>query len=460
MSRSVYVFLLIPKIMDDLLPQLAPALAGNATVVMLLDRGPIAIELNGVDAPITAGNFVDLVERGFYDGTSFHRIVREPNLAIVQGGDPNSRDPNFSGVLGTSGFTDPATGQERTIPLEIKPVGSQQPIFNQTFDPNAVPPVLRNLRGTIAMARSQFLDSASSQFYFNLADLPGLDGRFAVFGRIVGGFGAVEQAQIGDRISTAKVVDGIVPTRASALIGDATELNSFINFVNLANLPLGFVDFSDGDDNITLTPEIAAQVPSGVRAFAGNDIVAGSSVRDVVNGNQGNDTISGEGNADFLRGGRDSDSLFGGEGNDIINGNMGNDTADGGAGNDFVRGGQGNDSLIGGDGNDWLVGDFGTDTLTGGSGADTFIFRAATAVGATEVALADRIIDFNPGEGDRIGIVGAINLSEIAFNASASDTLIQQANGNILGIVQNANPATVQGAAIAIAPSDIAMNIG
>lgn len=446
--------------MNEIL-QLAPSLFGNATVVMLLDGSPVAIEINGVDAPITAGNFVDLVERGFYDGTAFHRIVREPNLAIVQGGDPNSRDPNFpADLLGRSGFIDPASGQERTIPLEIKPVGLSEPIINQTFDPNTVPPVLRNLRGTIAMARSQFLDSASSQFYFNLADLPGLDGRFAVFGRVTGGFDAVDRAEIGDRITIAKVVDGIVPSRFSNLIGDANELNSFINFVNFANLPLGFVDFSDENDNITLTPEISGQFPGGTRAFSGSDIVTGSIARDVVNGNQGNDTIGGEGNADFLRGGRDDDSLFGGEGNDILNGNLGNDTVDGGAGNDFVRGGQGNDSLIGGNGNDWIVGDFGSDSLIGGSGADTFILRTATAVAGTEAAISDRIIDFNPAEGDRIAIVGAANIAELAFNQSANDILIQQANGNILGIVQNTNSAAVQGAVIAVEASDIAMNVG
>lgn len=70
-----------------------PRLQGKATVVMTVKGAPITIELDGTNAPITAGNFVDLVQKGVYDGLVFHRVVREPQPFVVQGGDPQGKDP-------------------------------------------------------------------------------------------------------------------------------------------------------------------------------------------------------------------------------------------------------------------------------------------------------------------------------------------------------------------------------
>ena len=69
-----------------------PVLEGKATVVMTVKGQPITINVDGKDAPITAGNFVDLVQRGVYDGLVFHRVVRQPQPFVVQGGDPQSKD--------------------------------------------------------------------------------------------------------------------------------------------------------------------------------------------------------------------------------------------------------------------------------------------------------------------------------------------------------------------------------
>src|SRR4028118_2289592 len=91
-----------------------PRLEGKATVVMTVKGAPITIELDGKNAPITAGNFVDLVQKGVYDGLVFHRVVREPQPFVVQGGDPQGKDPKFPVErLGTSGFIDPKTGSEQ-----------------------------------------------------------------------------------------------------------------------------------------------------------------------------------------------------------------------------------------------------------------------------------------------------------------------------------------------------------
>lgn len=189
-----------------------PKLEGKATVVLKVKGSPITIEVNGTDAPITAGNFVDLVQRGVYNGLVFHRVVREPQPFVVQGGDPQGKDPNFPVErLGTGGFIDPLTSQERYIPLEIKPKGAATPVYSQTFEKAGVsaPPALRHTRGAVAMARSTPPDSASSQFYIALAELPFLDGSYAVFGYVTEGMDVVDKIQQGDRIDSAEVTKGI-----------------------------------------------------------------------------------------------------------------------------------------------------------------------------------------------------------------------------------------------------------
>ena len=111
-----------------------PILDGEATVELTINGSPVVIQVDGENAPITAGNFVDLVQRNVYDGLIFHRVVRDPQPFVVQGGDPQGEDPNFpTERLGTGGFTDPNTGKQRYIPLEIKPEGADAPVYSQTF---------------------------------------------------------------------------------------------------------------------------------------------------------------------------------------------------------------------------------------------------------------------------------------------------------------------------------------
>ncbi|MGD1905402.1 MAG: peptidylprolyl isomerase [Leptolyngbyaceae cyanobacterium] len=186
-------------------------LAGEATVALQVSGGQVLIELDGSHAPVTAGNFVDLVERGIYDGSVFHRVIREPDPFVVQGGDPQSVDPSVPPErLGTGSFVNPDTGEARFIPLEIQPEGANDPAYNQAFDlaRGAAPPVLRHTRGAIAMARSQPLDSASAQFYIALADLPFLDGNYAVFGYVTEGMDVVDGIQQGDILDSAEILEG------------------------------------------------------------------------------------------------------------------------------------------------------------------------------------------------------------------------------------------------------------
>lgn len=188
-----------------------PQLEGTATVEMVVNGSPITIEVNGNQAPMTAGNFVDLVQKGVYDGTVFHRVVRQPEPFVVQGGDPQSQDPETPvSQLGTGSYIDPETQQPRYVPLEIMPEGAEEPIYGQTLTAAGIsePPVLMHERGAVAMARSTPPNSGSAQFYFALDDLAFLDGNYAVFGYVTDGMDVVDNIQQGDRIESATVVEG------------------------------------------------------------------------------------------------------------------------------------------------------------------------------------------------------------------------------------------------------------
>lgn len=150
----------------------------NRKAIIETNKGAITVELYEDKAPITAGNFIDLIERGFYDGLKFHRY--EPNF-VIQGGDPKGN--------GTGGFVDPQTGRERRIKLEV------------------TPELEHGEAGALAMARSQDPNSASSQFYITLGPAAFLDMNYAVFGRVVGGLDAVKQLRAGDQMSSVKMAD-------------------------------------------------------------------------------------------------------------------------------------------------------------------------------------------------------------------------------------------------------------
>lgn len=189
----------------------APRLTGKATVVMMVNSQPITVELDGTNAPVTAGNFMDLIQRGVYDGTRFHRVITSPQPFVAQGGDPKSKDPNVPNTgLGSGNFMDPQTKQDRYIPLEIMPSGGKAPIYSQTFKTAkiATSPELPHRKGAIAMARTPIPDSASAQFYFALADLEFLDGDYAVFGYVTEGMDVVEGIKQGDVIESVKVTKG------------------------------------------------------------------------------------------------------------------------------------------------------------------------------------------------------------------------------------------------------------
>lgn len=188
-----------------------PCLSGKAVVSLETSKGPVELSLDGDAAPLTAGNFVDLVKRGVYDGTVFHRVVREPVPFVVQGGDPLTKNAKVSpSQYGTGSFIDPASNEARLIPLEIAVEGDKEPRYGEEITAPALSRLLRlrHQRGAVAMARSNDPNSASSQFYMALEALPELDGRYAVFGRVSKGMEVVDRLQQGDRLTRARLIEG------------------------------------------------------------------------------------------------------------------------------------------------------------------------------------------------------------------------------------------------------------
>lgn len=265
-----------------------PKLNGIATVEFIIDNSSIIIELDGNNAPITAGNFVDLVARGIYDGVAFHRVIKSPNPFVAQGGDPQSLDPNFPiEQLGGGGFIDPETGERRTIPLEIKLEGDKEPTYNTELGRLAgIEPapdvVLENDRGAIAMARSTEPDSASSQFYFVLDDAEFLDGDYAVFGSVTEGLDVMDSIEQGDRITDAEVISGIENFQSNRVVTlsvndislpegdeDNTEF-IFTVSLNEVNSQTITVDYATADDGAIASEDYTAT--NGTLEFAPGEI--------------------------------------------------------------------------------------------------------------------------------------------------------------------------------------------
>jgi peptidyl-prolyl cis-trans isomerase B (cyclophilin B) len=187
-----------------------PCLVGTADVALQTSKGTVVLRLDGENAPLTAGNFLDLVRRGVYSNTVFHRVVRSPLPFVVQGGDPLSANPkNPSSLYGTGNYIDPGSGEARYIPLEFRLKASQEFVYGQVISSlgKEKKPVLTHDRGSIAMARSSLPNSASAQFYIALEALPELDGQYAVFGRVIRGMDIVDQLQQGDRLQRADLID-------------------------------------------------------------------------------------------------------------------------------------------------------------------------------------------------------------------------------------------------------------
>jgi peptidylprolyl isomerase len=185
-----------------------PQLKGRATIAFKTNKGDLTVVVDGYSAPVTAGNFVDLVQRGFYNGLEF---TRSEESYFLQTGDPVGKEV---------GFIDPQTGKYRAIPLEILVQGEKEPTYGITFEEAGryldMPVLPFSSFGALVMARPESDDNgASSQIFFFLFDpelTPAgrnlLDGRYSVFGYLTEGREILDKLKAGDKIESVTVVQG------------------------------------------------------------------------------------------------------------------------------------------------------------------------------------------------------------------------------------------------------------
>ena len=162
----------------------------DEVAVLETSYGRIVIEFLPRVAPKHIRNFKDLAREGFYDGTRFHRIVKDKNKAFaIQGGDPNTinGDPSIWGQ-----------GQkaQKTVAAEISD--------------------LKHERGIVSPARKpDDLNSATSQFFICVAPQPGFDGQYSIFGRVIEGMNVVDSiARAPTEAKGERPIDPVVVSRA------------------------------------------------------------------------------------------------------------------------------------------------------------------------------------------------------------------------------------------------------
>ncbi|MEA4925994.1 MAG: peptidylprolyl isomerase [Syntrophomonadaceae bacterium] len=137
-------------------------MAQNPMVTIEMENGgKVVIELFPETAPNTVNNFINLVNRGFYDGTIFHRVI--PGF-MIQGGDPQGTG------MGGPGYS-----------------------IKGEFSQNGFPNDLKHSRGVISMARTAMPDTAGSQFFIMTSDAPHLDGQYAAFGKVSAGMDTADK---------------------------------------------------------------------------------------------------------------------------------------------------------------------------------------------------------------------------------------------------------------------------
>ncbi len=170
MKLSILAVLLLSSALfaaDQKKEETSPVNAGNEVAVIKTSEGEMVVQFWTDAAPNTIENFKKLARSGFYNGTIFHRIVKG---FMIQGGDPNSKDPAKEDRYG-------AGGPGYKIKAEFNDHGHE--------------------RGVISMAREPDPDSAGSQFFICLGPVPRLDHQYTTFGKLIRGDDVLEK--IGNR---------------------------------------------------------------------------------------------------------------------------------------------------------------------------------------------------------------------------------------------------------------------
>jgi peptidylprolyl isomerase len=193
----------IPNEYDNL-----PRLLGRANVEIKTSKGNMSAIIDGYNAPLTAGAFIDLSLKGFYDGLPMNRAEE---FFILQTGDPEGDE---------IGYKDPETNDLRRVPLEIRTPNLEETLYGETFEEvglyTETPTLPFATLGTLGWAHSDTdLNDGSSQFFFflyeaelNPAGRNLIDGRNAAFGYVIEGSEILNKLGVEDKIISIKVLSG------------------------------------------------------------------------------------------------------------------------------------------------------------------------------------------------------------------------------------------------------------
>ena len=201
----------IPSEFNDL-----PRLLGRAKVNIKTSKGDMKAIIDGFNAPLTAGAFIDLSSKNFYNNLP---INRAEEFFVLQTGDP---------VGDEIGYIDPETNLERHVPLEIRIPTENETFYNETFEElglyTETPTLPFATLGTLGWSHSSTeVNDGSSQFFFflyeaelNPAGRNLIDGRNAAFGYVVEGFEVLEELTKDDKIISIDVLSGIDKLKLNA----------------------------------------------------------------------------------------------------------------------------------------------------------------------------------------------------------------------------------------------------
>jgi len=201
----------IPSEFDNL-----PRLLGRAKVNIKTSKGDMQAIIDGFNAPLTAGAFIDLSSKNFYSNLP---INRAEEFFVLQTGDPIGED---------IGYIDPETNEERHVPLEIRIPNEKETFYNETFEElglyTETPTLPFATLGTLGWSHSNTeVNDGSSQFFFflyeaelNPAGRNLIDGRNAAFGYVIEGFEVLEELTKDDTIISIDVLEGIDNLKSNA----------------------------------------------------------------------------------------------------------------------------------------------------------------------------------------------------------------------------------------------------
>jgi len=201
----------IPQEFDNL-----PRLLGRAKVNIKTSKGDMQAIVDGFNAPLTAGAFIDLSSKNFYKDLP---INRAEEFFVLQTGDPIGEN---------IGYVDPETNEERHVPLEIRIPDEKDTFYNQTFEDlvlyTETPTLPFATLGSLGWSHSNAaVDDGSSQFFFflyeaelNPAGRNLIDGRNAAFGYVVDGFDVLEELTKDDTIISIDILEGIENLKLNA----------------------------------------------------------------------------------------------------------------------------------------------------------------------------------------------------------------------------------------------------